>query len=428
MTLSGGFRSALVIGVQGIRAHKLRTFLSTVSLFLGVLAVLTVQAGAEIAERALVGGVELTRGRDGTHVMRVPERGTTPEIVERTLAGRADGVAITSTSAVIGEPGVRPVNDGGTPFDQPRAGSRDRCPDEGCGPDDRRADGRAIEVELRAVTGDVRVFRPFRTVSGRWLDFTTAPSLAPGVVLNEEAAKGLTRYRVPAEMAVAGASAHLTPRVVGVVVDGEAEPTAYVRTDELRTWLPTSPEVDPAVGGSSIEVLFTPGSDELARTLSARLVAAGVDAEQVRVHTVDARENMENQLALMRWIFLGMAALVLLIGVAGILNVGLATVGERVEEFALRRAVGTPRLLLAAIVLAETLLTGLVTAGAAIGTGVVGLRVSGSLIGHPALVGVGFPWQAAVAGVAAGLVAGVLGGLVPAIRAARIPISAVMRA
>ena len=39
-----------------------------------------------------------------------------------------------------------------------------------------------------------------------------------------------------------------------------------------------------------------------------------------------------------------MAGLVLLIGVAGILNVGLATVGERVEEFALRRAVGTPAL------------------------------------------------------------------------------------
>ena len=55
------------------------------------------------------------------------------------------------------------------------------------------------------------------------------------------------------------------------------------------------------------------------------------------------------------------------IGVAGILNVGLATVGERVEEFALRRAVGTPRALLAGIVLAETLITGLLTAALAIG-------------------------------------------------------------
>jgi putative ABC transport system permease protein len=37
-----------------------------------------------------------------------------------------------------------------------------------------------------------------------------------------------------------------------------------------------------------------------------------------------------------------MAGLVLLIGVAGILNVGLATVGERIEEFALRRAARIP--------------------------------------------------------------------------------------
>ena len=83
----------------------------------------------------------------------------------------------------------------------------------------------------------------------------------------------------------------------------------------------------------------------------------------------------------MRWVFLGVSILVLLIGSAGILNVGLATVGERIEEFALRRAVGTPRLLLAGIVLAETLLTGLLTALAAIGAGMAGLAAASSLFG-----------------------------------------------
>ena len=135
----------------------------------------------------------------------------------------------------------------------------------------------------------------------------------------------------------------------------------------------------------------------------------------------------------MQLIFYGMAGLVLLIGVAGILNVGLATVGERIEEFALRRAVGTPRLLLAGIVLAETLLTGLFTAAAAIGfaaAGAAGRRpvrwaAAGTSAWRSDLT---FPWQAAVAGVIAGLVAGMLGGLIPAIRAARIPIATVMRA
>ena len=60
--LSGRLRSSLIIGLQGIRARKLRTLLSMVSLFLGVLAVVVVQAGASIAEHALLSDLELTSG------------------------------------------------------------------------------------------------------------------------------------------------------------------------------------------------------------------------------------------------------------------------------------------------------------------------------------------------------------------------------
>ena len=133
---------------------------------------------------------------------------------------------------------------------------------------------------------------------------------------------------------------------------------------------------------------------------------------------------------MLRVIFFGMAGLVLLIGVAGILNVSLASVGERIEEFALRRAVGTPRLLLGGIVLAETMIIGIFTAGAAVGVTALGMSVGGPILAdfHYSFANAVFPWQAAVAGVIAGLVAGVLGGLIPAIRAARIPIATVMRA
>ncbi len=176
--------------------------------------------------------------------------------------------------------------------------------------------------------------------------------------------------------------------------------------------------------------MMAPAATDLEQILRSRLAAAGANLDELAVQPVDSLEQMADQLSLMRWIFLGMAALVLLIGVAGILNVGLATVGERVEEFALRRAVGTPRLLLAGIVLAETLLTGLLTALLAIGAGVVGLQGASWLFAseEPFLADVAFPWQAGVAGVIAGLVAGVLGGLIPAVRAARIPIATVMRA
>jgi ABC-type antimicrobial peptide transport system permease subunit len=424
--LSGRGRSSLIIGLQGIRARKTRTLLSMVSLFLGVLAVVVVQAGASIGERALLADIELSQGVDGTTTIDMGPGEGAAEIVVNTLKGRSDAVASVGVSAVIGEPGVRPVNPGAAPFDENWGGDAMVCDASGqCVPQETGPAGQAIEVRLTALTGDIRVFRPFRPESGAWLDFGPAPALAPRLVLNREAAKGFQRHRVPAEMHVAGATANLTPRFIGVVDDGDGQPRAYVRLDELSNWLPTGALSDPN-GGSEVRVMLAPGTP-VQQVLTSRLRGAGIETY---ASTIDSHKERAKELTLLRLIFFSMAGLVLLIGVAGILNVGLATVGERVEEFALRRAVGTPRSLLAGIVLAETLITGLLTAAAAIGCGVVGLEVLSQLVGgsEPLLRDVAFPWDAGVAGIIAGVIAGVLGGFVPAIRAAGIPIATVMRA
>ncbi|MEV6237181.1 ABC transporter permease [Lentzea sp. NPDC051838] len=440
---SGKLRSALVIGGQGIRARKLRTFLSMVSLFLGVLAVVAVQAGSEIAERAMLTDVELQAGKDGTIMGYIPGEKGAPGIVEAMLKGRSDGVAMISSQAVIGEPGVRPINEGGMPFEYVGRGGDYYGPQMICDASgtcteqkeqEKKPAGQAIEVSMVALTGDIRQFKPFRPVSGSWLDFASVPSMAPRIVLNEEAAKGLKQYRVPGEMMIEGATHHVTPQIVGVVQDGNSQPRIYMRLDELRTWMPSAAATNDTNrfrgGGTQLEIYLQPGSDDLQQLMKAKLVGAGMDQNQLHFQTVNSKERMQSQLKIMRLIFLGMAFLVLLIGVAGILNVGLATVGERVEEFALRRAVGMSRMLLAGIVLAETLLTGLLTAALAIGAGAAGLQVALAMFGgrFPSLQGTTFPWEAGVAGVIAGLVAGVLGGLIPAIRAARIPIATVMRA
>ncbi|WP_026425446.1 ABC transporter permease [Actinokineospora inagensis] len=429
MALSGRFRSALVIGLQGIRARKLRTFLSMISLFLGVLAVIVVQTSSVLANRELLTDIELSEGKDGTVVISMPPNEQTAPVVLDALRGRADAVGVVETNAIIGEPGVTPINPGAMPLkyaDQGGGATKMICDNNMCYPEPSTEAppprGQAIEVRLVALTGDIRPFRPFPTVSGSWLDFTGAASFAPRLVLNNEAADAFTRYRLPAEMRMDSARAHSTPQVIGTIHDGQAQPTVYMRLDELVNWIPAS-----TLGTSSgLTVLRTQSAGAVEQYLQAKLSPTSPFFPR----TVDSRERIGGQLDMMRWIFYGMAALVLLIGIAGILNVGLATVGERVEEFALRRAVGTPRLLLAGIVLAETLIIGLLTAATAIGTGVVGLQLGSRLFGgnHPSLQNVGFPWEAGVAGVAAGLVAGILGGLLPAIRAARIPIATVMRA
>jgi FtsX-like permease family len=374
-----------------------------------------VQTGASLAERAFFADIELTSGVEGTKILDVMPHAQSSAIVLDTVRDRPDAVALAGLQAIIGEPGVRPVNPGAAPLGE----------DWGMPEDTGQPAGQAVEVRLSAMTGDVRVFRPFRQRAGRWLDFTALPALAPRLVLNAAAAKAFGEYHVPAEMRVTGATHHLTPQFVGVVDDGDSQPRAYARLDELTTWLPDSAVANPDSPGE-LQVLMT-GTTPVEQVLTKKLRAAAIESYP---YTVESRSEMEEELNLIRLVFLAMAGLVLLIGVAGILNVGLATVGERVEEFALRRAVGTPRSLLAGIVLAETLLTGLLTAAAAIGVAAAAVPVAAQLLGDrdPLLRDLTFPWEAGVAGIIAGLVAGVLGGLIPAIRAARIPIATVMRA
>ncbi|RJQ80287.1 ABC transporter permease [Pseudonocardiaceae bacterium YIM PH 21723] len=432
--MRGRLRSALVIGGQGIRARKFRTFLSMVSLFMGVLAVVTVQAGASILERSELDGIEMYSGKDGTITLR--GAGNHTDLVAETLRGTTQGVLSMPVDATLGEPNVNPINRQGMTFEDVRRHGRSTGADYDCMSEaDCEAkrkqkplpEGNAIRLNIEALTGDIRPIRPFTMVSGQWLDFGSTPMLAPRIVINQEAAKFLGHYKIPNELQLGSGASHPSVQITGVVNDGAYGPAAYVRLDEMSSWAK-----NPAGSrySSGPTVFLQPGSDDLQRVLRSKLVAAGAKDSDIRFEAQTRKEDVTKRLLILKVIFLGLAGLVLLVGVAGILNVGLATINERVEEFALRRAVGMPRLLLAGIVLAETLLVGLFTAAVAIGVGYAGLEVVGSmaasrlrLSGAPP-----FPWDAGLAGVIAGLLGGVLGGLIPAIRAARIPIATVMRA
>ncbi|HWO68639.1 MAG TPA: ABC transporter permease, partial [Umezawaea sp.] len=286
--LSGRFRSSLIIGGQGIRARKMRTFLSMISLFLGVLAVVTVQAGSVIAQRALLSDIEISQGKDGTLQMYLPPNPKAVPITMELIQGRTDVAGLTSGKAIIGEPGVKPINEGGGPLDGSGGGYRGpmmtcdaggRCK-EIEDPNAGAPDGQAIELSMKAVTGNILQFRPYRLESGQWLDDKTTPSLSPRIVLNKKAADGFAKYQVPAEMRVDGAVANATPRIIGVVDDGGWGPAAYVRSDELLNWMPVDSLSDQRYGG--MELMLAPTTtDDLQQTLKSRLTAAGVNPDEL---------------------------------------------------------------------------------------------------------------------------------------------------
>ncbi len=120
-------------------------------------------------------------------------------------------------------------------------------------------------------------------------------------------------------------------------------------------------------------------------------------------------------------LLIGLAAVALLVGGIGIMNVMLASVAQRTAEIGLRVAVGATPWAVRLQFLGEAVMLSLVGAVAGIGLGIVGAWVIESLVGwklNPSP-------QAALLAVTCSAAAGILSGLYPAWRASRLdPIAA----
>lgn len=176
-----------------------------------------------------------------------------------------------------------------------------------------------------------------------------------------------------------------------------------------------------------MQLLVAPGRADLEDSKAqfrATLDRVGLSSSEVEV--VDVLSELQETLSTVQRGFLIVGAATLLVGVLGVLNIGLATLGNRVEELGLRRALGATRADIRWIVLLDAILIGLFSAVVGVALAGVGFHLVMTQLDPSRTIG--FPVSAAAVGVTAGVFAGVLGGLAPAIRASRMPIATVMRA
>jgi ABC-type antimicrobial peptide transport system permease subunit len=386
-------RGTLIVGWQGLRARRLRALLTCLSLILAVVAIVAIDAIGQAVEAAVAAQTRLTAGMPATWAL-VLEPG--PRAVEQAEALGA------ATQATLPDGGATAVILSGESV---------------------VANGQPISAI--GVSGRLRSIRPFLLLAGRWIVNGDGSAIHPEVAVNRAAAGRLGGVGTSQALTVGG-SPPLSAHVVGVVNDGLSEPTLYLSTADLLA------ADDQAAVTGTVQVLASSPAT-VANAASERLLQAQarLDASSDGgPRRLDGDESYRDALAAVRLAFLLVAGVALVIGCLGLLNIGLATLGERIEEFALRRATGATRGQIFLIVLTEAVLTSLVAALIAVliaGFGVPALILA-FFSSTPGLTVPAFPFGAAALGIAAAAAAGFIGGLVPAVKASRVQIATVMRA
>ncbi|GAB3072343.1 ABC transporter permease [Intrasporangium mesophilum] len=183
-------------------------------------------------------------------------------------------------------------------------------------------------------------------------------------------------------------------------------------------------------GGTAVSTIYleAAGQDTLSAAYqeanNALLTAHGVTAATADF-TLSSQESLvqtaTNTAHILTVLLAGIAAISLLVGGIGVMNIMLVSVTERIREIGLRKALGaTPRVILRQF-LVEASLLGLVGGVLGLALGLVGAVVLPSLISQPVSLSI----EAAAAALLVSLVIGVAAGVYPANRAARLaPIDA----
>lgn len=383
---------------QELRRHRLQTFLSALTMFIGVTAIVAVSAGAGIASDALLAQEEQRTGRAATYLGSTTIPPTDLATTSSTLADRLQhrvgdhGSALLSTTTYLFT-----TTDPALPA----------------------SDGLAIEWDHGSLTAARRVIE----VTGHLPDTTQA--FPPALALNETAAAQLgypPNTRIGLATEPGGPLTWFT--ITGMVADGDDKPQAYGTLSTLAALLPHT-ALDP------VDIRITTGSNNLEAVR--QIITDTLDdltlATEHPVSRLDTTRQVLGQIQLTSTIFTAVSIIVLAIAGVGIGNIGLATLRERSRELVIRRAIGAHRSHIFSLVLSSTLMMAVIVAATAITIALAGthLILPALLPANTAIAPPPFPWAACLAGCAAAITTAIAGSAAPAWKATRLPVASALR-
>ena len=393
---------------EAVRAHRLRSVLTMLGIVIGIASViLTVGFGQgaqdEVEEQISALGSNLLIVSPGSSTDSGGRRGG---LGSATTLPLADAAALADRDAAPDVAAVAPVTSGQVSLE---------------------VDETNWTTSLVGTTTSWPQVRTRDVASGRFFTGAEAAGAADVVVLGPDTAAELFGGSSPVGESVTASGRTLT--VVGVLDSSGASASGSSEDDVAVVPVGTALTISGTTGGS-VSTLYVEAAS--ASTLSAahQEVTAllqtrhgvtsddpdfSISTQESLVETANATNETLTVL------LTGVAALSLLVGGVGVMNIMLVSVTERIREIGLRKALGATPRVIGRQFLVEASLLGL--AGGTVG---VLIGVAGSW-GLPVLVDqpVTLSWLATGAALGTALALGVGFGVYPALRAARLtPIDA----
>jgi putative ABC transport system permease protein len=400
------FARGLLLSIQILAAHRLRTVLSVSGLLIGVAAVMIMVAIGKGADRRLLEQLK-TMGTDIIIVNAAPAirvAGRPRQVPVRTELRVNDAQAIMEESALA--VASAPVINHSVVL---------------------RRDGINRTTGLSATTADGLRIRNIRAQNGRLFDDTDDFERRSVAVLGPVAASSLFSEVDPVGQELRLGTLRLD--VIGVAQPRGRDPLGNDLDDFIAVPLHTAmrrilniPYLHAlhvqAISSAQLEALERDIREILRRRHAAR---SGIPESVVILNQAMLLQVEREATATLNRLIPAVAGIALLLGAVGILTVMLMSVRQRTREIGLRRALGASKKDIRIQFMVESAMLGGAGGAAGVFVGLAGSWTAASLGGWDMIIS----WDAALLSLACSMILGVAVGSIPAARAANLePIEA----